>query len=776
MLKKLLEHQEIRFLLVGCLNTIVGYGIYALLIYFHMNYLIANTISTIIGVIHSYLWNRFFTFKSKEKAFMEILKFASVYFVSYLIGSCTLFLFKSVLNVSPYIAGFINLFITTIISFFGHKYFSFRKNKTPKSIKDYIHCFVVVGLFAFYFVLLCMYKNAVDFTDEGDVMLAAVMLSKGKFIYLDFASQHMPFTYFIMAPFAYFGVSSIAGFRISMYFILIVIWIAMYFRYRKYFSEKFILLYPVLYIMYMSFPDVYSSMILSEQFSAQFLVILCLEILIFFKRKKIDVLGKIIIPIMMVLAIGCSFVSILPCFIIVLALFYLDIKIFLRNKDHSFLRYISHFWKEYKIVLFVGFSCVFIFLLYLYCTHSLQECIEQAFLLNMNVYSKYNNYSSNPFMTILNILPSYLRYVSSILQFNFKNVLAFLLIIGTGFLSIYYFREDKVFGIFLLLFVLLCGNREFEGFHAIPYYGVAILGLLTLFDVIPKKYCRIFSVLLVMIFLKQCVCYFPSIFTAKPEDVSFKELIQSLSDTEDVVFIDINTSNYIHSGTIPTSRFSGMVPWFSEVYEEEYLEDIKNKNPNFVTYHPYSEVWGIRFKDFLPKVNEYILNHYVYIGSYNIWLRKDYIDVAEQRVQFDYAEYNNQYLSQFVIPLANNSIEQRIIPDEDISKIGFMFGTYERKNYSLIQIQILSGTNLVYETEFSSNILMDNAFYFIDLSQNVLQREKEYVVHITSKNTNDKDYVALYAGLDEFQIDKNVLSVNGYVVTEDLIMEMYYEK
>ena len=125
MLKNIFKRQEIRFLFVGGLNTLVGYGLYAIFLMLNVNYLIANTLSTVLGVLHSYLWNRFFTFKSKEKASKEIVKFVSVYIISYLLGTATLFCFTSFLQLSPYIAGFINLFITTLISFFGHKYFSF---------------------------------------------------------------------------------------------------------------------------------------------------------------------------------------------------------------------------------------------------------------------------------------------------------------------------------------------------------------------------------------------------------------------------------------------------------------------------------------------------------------------------------------------------------------------------------------------------------------------------------------------------------------------------
>lgn len=156
MLKNIFKRQEIRFLFVGGLNTLVGYGLYAIFLMLNVNYLIANTLSTILGVLHSYLWNRFFTFKSKEKAGKEIVKFVSVYIISYLLGTATLFCFTSLLQLSPYIAGFINLFITTLISFFGHKYFSFRKEpikmewwKSQKPLKIEWIVLGIIGIFLF---------------------------------------------------------------------------------------------------------------------------------------------------------------------------------------------------------------------------------------------------------------------------------------------------------------------------------------------------------------------------------------------------------------------------------------------------------------------------------------------------------------------------------------------------------------------------------------------------------------------------------------------------
>ena len=126
---KLTKKKEIRFLIVGVLNTIVGYALYALFLSMDFHYLLANTIATILAVIHSYLWHRFYTFRSNDKAVKEIIRFASVYLVSYIVGMITLTIFKQTLHINVYVAGLLNTFILTIISYVGHNNFSFKDRK-----------------------------------------------------------------------------------------------------------------------------------------------------------------------------------------------------------------------------------------------------------------------------------------------------------------------------------------------------------------------------------------------------------------------------------------------------------------------------------------------------------------------------------------------------------------------------------------------------------------------------------------------------------------------
>ncbi len=125
----LYHDKRIRFLFVGGLNTVIGYGFYALFVYLGFHYIAAQALSYVLGTINSYLWNKYFTFQSSGGGLSEILRFVSVYIVSFLCSSTTLFIFVSLLGLNKYVAGLVNIAVSTLISWFGHNYFSFKKAK-----------------------------------------------------------------------------------------------------------------------------------------------------------------------------------------------------------------------------------------------------------------------------------------------------------------------------------------------------------------------------------------------------------------------------------------------------------------------------------------------------------------------------------------------------------------------------------------------------------------------------------------------------------------------
>ncbi|MGD0079998.1 MAG: GtrA family protein [Methanoregula sp.] len=115
-----------KFACVGILNTIVGYGAFFILSdYFY--YLLALILSHIIGVTHSFLWNKFWVFKSKQFKILEFAKFNLVYLFVLLANMVTLYISVSIFTFNPKIAQLAILPLITLISYAGQKYFSFRQ-------------------------------------------------------------------------------------------------------------------------------------------------------------------------------------------------------------------------------------------------------------------------------------------------------------------------------------------------------------------------------------------------------------------------------------------------------------------------------------------------------------------------------------------------------------------------------------------------------------------------------------------------------------------------
>jgi putative flippase GtrA len=108
--------QIIKFFLVGVLNTVVGYGVF-FISSLYINYLLALIFSHIVGVIHSFIWNKYWVFRSSKNKIREFLKFYSVYGVMLLINIAMLYYFVSILNISPQISQLIILHFLTILTY-----------------------------------------------------------------------------------------------------------------------------------------------------------------------------------------------------------------------------------------------------------------------------------------------------------------------------------------------------------------------------------------------------------------------------------------------------------------------------------------------------------------------------------------------------------------------------------------------------------------------------------------------------------------------------------
>jgi len=119
--------QFIIFCLIGISNTIIHLGVYYLLVWINVHYLIANIIAFLISVINSYFLNKRFTFKNSKTSVLTIVKLYASYGFTTLLGTGLLFLLVEIIGINKYISPVINIGIITFINFFLNKYFVFKE-------------------------------------------------------------------------------------------------------------------------------------------------------------------------------------------------------------------------------------------------------------------------------------------------------------------------------------------------------------------------------------------------------------------------------------------------------------------------------------------------------------------------------------------------------------------------------------------------------------------------------------------------------------------------
>lgn len=117
-----------KFVCVGLLNTFIGYGAFFILSFF-LNYMVALVVAHFIGVTNSYLWNKYWTFQVKRFQPAEFVRFNIVYLLALGANMLILYIAVELLAADPRLGQLFVLPLVTLLSYFGHKYWSFRGSK-----------------------------------------------------------------------------------------------------------------------------------------------------------------------------------------------------------------------------------------------------------------------------------------------------------------------------------------------------------------------------------------------------------------------------------------------------------------------------------------------------------------------------------------------------------------------------------------------------------------------------------------------------------------------
>lgn len=114
--------QLVLVFLVGGLNTLFGYSVYALLIFLQLHYVLASLLATISGILFNFKTTGVIVFKNHNNSL--IYRFIAVYVCSYIINVVSLKMLSE-MNINLYLAGALLVIPIALITYVLQKKFVF---------------------------------------------------------------------------------------------------------------------------------------------------------------------------------------------------------------------------------------------------------------------------------------------------------------------------------------------------------------------------------------------------------------------------------------------------------------------------------------------------------------------------------------------------------------------------------------------------------------------------------------------------------------------------
>lgn len=126
----MLTNLKLRYLFIGVINAIFGY-VTGVAVYLALQKIIhvvlIATFVNVITITFSFITYKIFVFKTKYNWLKEYLKSYIVYGSSALMSIVILWLLIDKVNMNIYVAQAATISITVAVSYFGHRYFTFKK-------------------------------------------------------------------------------------------------------------------------------------------------------------------------------------------------------------------------------------------------------------------------------------------------------------------------------------------------------------------------------------------------------------------------------------------------------------------------------------------------------------------------------------------------------------------------------------------------------------------------------------------------------------------------
>jgi len=132
---RVVRDQRVAFLIVGAINTVVGFICFAgfLVLLGQQRYMVVLLCSHVVAVLIAFVLYRFVVFRVRGHVLADLWRFETVYLSALAINFVLLPVLVEFADLPVLLAQALILLVTSVMSWVGHKHYSFRR---PASSED----------------------------------------------------------------------------------------------------------------------------------------------------------------------------------------------------------------------------------------------------------------------------------------------------------------------------------------------------------------------------------------------------------------------------------------------------------------------------------------------------------------------------------------------------------------------------------------------------------------------------------------------------------------
>lgn len=506
------------------------------------------------------------------------------------------------------------------------------KNRMLKVIYDKDILRTVGTLFISYLFILQNVRYQF-FGDEADNILGGIILSKNKLLYNDYISQHPPFVYYFASLFARIGLHRVESFRVAFSLLILLLWIFIYFYFKKYIDKRVILFF--IFLNGISNYIYWGNMWLSDSFFAYAVLVMVLLIFKYYQTKTFITQDIILLSTCIYISIMSAYIAFYP-----IAAYCVGIIIY-----HTII--LKNYKKFGRMLIFylkVIFICLLPFIItfvYMYFAGNLHTFIYDTFTFNQLYYSKFYTIGNSQLKIIYSTIKGNAQFISTtLLQPKLDNYFEIVLLLSNIY-AIYKIKNKSIFISIAFAIVLLFLRMRDSGFHGQPYYYTSMLflgynyySMNGNYEKLKKAFISIFYIFIISVYITNCLGSFMNKDWYKSQ---YKVYIEKLTNEGDTIWaIPYNYPEYLCMDRLPASAVYGYVPWDAadDSRNKLIISDLQKNRPKIIIFTLDAEIWGHKVSDYADKkIINYLNKNYIILNKNsslekNIYVRNDIFPTA----------------------------------------------------------------------------------------------------------------------------------------------------